>query len=67
MTKVYFFDGEACPDDNLKGISLIGVPSAHVRQLCLQTRMWKNNRHVRTRIFTNARLKYIKKNFFPSF
>ena len=46
-------------------ISLIGVPSAHVRQLCLRTRMWKNNHHVRTRIFINYPVKIYKKEFFP--
>ena len=42
-------------------ISLIGVPSAHVRQPCLQTKMWKNNHHVQTRIFANYPVKIYEK------
>ena len=46
-------------------ISLIGVPSAHVRQPCLQLRLWKNNGHVRTRIVTNYPVKTYKKIIIP--
>ena len=48
-------------------ISLIGVPSAHVRQPCLQSRKWKNNGHVRTRIFINYPVKIYKNEFFLNF
>ena len=54
-------------DYNFKAISLIGVLSAHVRQPCLQLRKWKNNGHVRTRIFINYPVKIYKKEVFLKF
>ena len=41
--------------------SLIDVPSAHVWQPCLQSRMWKNKVHMRTRIFANCLVKIYEK------
>ena len=54
-------------DYNFKAISLIGVPSAHVRQPCLQSTKWKNNGYVRTRIFINYPVKIYKKEIFLTF
>ena len=54
-------------DYNFKAISLIGVPSLHVRQPGLQSRKWKNNGHVRRRIFINYPVKIYKKEIFLKF